>query len=26
MTRKAAIGEIIYVVACVLIGEWVIPP
>ncbi len=26
MTRKAAIGEIIYVAACVLVGEWVIPP
>lgn len=26
MTRKAAIGEILYVVACVVAGEWIIPP
>lgn len=26
MTRKAALCEIVYVVACVLVGEWVIPP
>ncbi len=26
MTRKAAICEIFYVVACVLAGEWLIPP